>query len=147
MLRLKQGVVQDLFNVNSALKLVLAFDENNVAEFFVAFEKITNKLVWPNPMWTTLLQCRLVGKARKVYVTLKEDLCSNYDSVKEIVMKAYTLVPEAYRQKFRELKKYPNQIYVKFARMKEQFLNEWLRSKNIGDFDGLRGLKHVLVRI
>ena len=48
-------------------------------------------------MWTTLLQCRLVGKAQKVYVTLREELSSDYDSVKEIVLKAYKLVPEAYK--------------------------------------------------
>ena len=99
-LRLKQGVREEHFNVSSTMKLVPVFDEKNVAEFFVAFEKIANKLVWPKPMWTTLLQCRLVGKAQKVYVTLKEELSSDYDSVKEIVLKAYKLVPEAYGQKF-----------------------------------------------
>ena len=91
-------------------------------------------------MWTTLLQCRLVGKAQKVYVTLGEDLSSEYDTVKEIVLKAYKLVPEAYRQKFRELKKFPNQTFVEFARMKEQYFNEWLRSRDIDDFGKLKEL-------
>ena len=122
------------------MKLMPVFDEKNVAEFFVAFEKIANKLVWTKPMWTTLLQCRLVGKAQKVYVTLKEELSSDYDSVKEIVLKAYKLVPEAYRQKFRNLKKFPNQTFVEFARMKEQFFNKWLRSKEIDDFSSLKEL-------
>ena len=63
-------------------------------------------------MWTTLLHCRLVGKAQKVYVTLREKLSSDYDSLKEIVLKAHKLVPEAYRHKFRELKKFPNQTFV-----------------------------------
>ena len=87
-LRLRQGLVQDQFNINSAMKLVPVFDEKNVAEFFVAFEKIANKLVCPKPMWTKLLQCRLAGKGQKIYATLKEDLCSHYDSVKDIVLKA-----------------------------------------------------------
>ena len=64
-LKLKQGVKEEQFNVSTAMKLVPAFDEKNVAEFFVAFEKIANKLAWPKTMWTTLLQCRLVGKAQK----------------------------------------------------------------------------------
>ena len=63
-LRLRQGMVQDQFNVSSAMKLVPVFDEKYVAECFVAFKKIANKLIWPKPMWTTLLQCRLVGKAQ-----------------------------------------------------------------------------------
>ena len=91
-------------------------------------------------MWATLLQCRLVGKAQKVYVTLKEDLSSDQDSVKEIILKVYKLVPEAYRQKFCELKKYPNQTYVGFERLKEQFLNEWPRPKEISDFNSQKEL-------
>ena len=44
-LRRRQGMVQDQFNVSSTMKLVPVFDEENVAEFFAAFEKIANKLV------------------------------------------------------------------------------------------------------
>ena len=65
-LRLRQAPRETGFSVGSALKLVPAFDERNVAEFFVAFEKIANRLSWPQEMWTTLLQCRLAGKAQKV---------------------------------------------------------------------------------
>ena len=86
-LKLKKGLAHEQFNVSTAMKLVPLFDEKNVAEFFVAFEKIANKLEWPKPMWTTLLQCRLIGKVQKVHVALKDDLRSDYDSIKEIVLK------------------------------------------------------------
>ena len=86
--------MHDQFNVSSAMKLVPLFDEKNVAEFFIAFEKIAHKLEWPEAMWTTLLQSRLLGKAQKVYVALKDDISSEYSSVKEIILKAYKLVPE-----------------------------------------------------
>ena len=68
-LRLKnvKGTVSE-FNVASAIKLVPLFNEDDVTEFFSAFEKIANKLEWPREMWTTLVQCRLVGKAQKLYV-------------------------------------------------------------------------------
>ena len=112
----------------------------NVAEFFIAFEKIANKLNWPEAIWTTLIQSRLIAKAQKVAVSLKDDLSSDFISVKEIILKAYKLVPEAYRQKFRELKKFSNQTYVEFARMKEQLFADWLQSKNVSTFDGLQEL-------
>ena len=112
------------FNVNTAIKLVPAFDESNVAEFFVAFEKIANKLTWPKTMWTTLIQCKLIGKAQKIYITLIEDLSADYDSVKSKILKAYKLVPEAYHQKFRDLRKIPNQTYVEFAQLKEQAFSD-----------------------
>ena len=71
---LKRMNIVEGFNVSTAMKLVPVFDECNVAEFFVAFEKIANKLTWPRNMWTTLTQCRLVGKDQKVYITLDETL-------------------------------------------------------------------------
>ena len=47
-LKLKQGVKEEQFNVSTAMKLVPTFDEKNVAEFFVVFKKIANKLFWPS---------------------------------------------------------------------------------------------------
>ena len=140
MLQLKKGMSQDQFNISSAMKLVPQFDEKNVAEFFIAFEKIASKLQWPEVMWTTLVQSRLTGKAQKVYVSLKDDISSDYSSVREIILKSYKLVPEAYRQKFRDLKKFPNQTFVEFARVKEQLMNEWLMSKEVSTYDELKEL-------
>lgn len=42
-----------------------------------------------------------------------------YDEVKNTILHVYDLVPEAYRQRFRNLKKTSNQSYVDFAREKE----------------------------
>ncbi|XP_064110087.1 uncharacterized protein LOC135217927 [Macrobrachium nipponense] len=97
--------VTPAINLAQALKFVPKFEENNVAEFFVSFERIAARLEWPQEYWTTLIQSKLVGRAQRVYVTLEEDLSSDYESVKAIVLKAYELVPEAYRQRFRNLEK------------------------------------------
>ena len=60
--------------------------------------------------------------------------------MKETVLKAYELVPEAYRQKFRNLKRKPsNQTYVEFARDKMNLYDRWLQAMNVnGDFTKLR---------
>ncbi|XP_066940971.1 uncharacterized protein [Macrobrachium rosenbergii] len=84
-----------------------------------------------------MVQCRLKGKAQRVYNTLSEDLSSDYDTVKAIILRAYDLVPEAYRQKFRNFKE-TNMTFVEFARHKEQFFEEWLKSKEIDNFDKLK---------
>ncbi|XP_064079023.1 uncharacterized protein LOC135196259 [Macrobrachium nipponense] len=97
--------VTPAINLAQALKFVPKFEENNVAEFFVSFERIAARLEWLQEYWTTLIQSKLVGRAQRVYVTLEEDLSSDYESVKAIVLKAYELVPEAYRQRFRNLEK------------------------------------------
>ena len=57
---------------------------------------------------------------------------------------AYELVPEAYRQKFRDCKEEPTQTHVEFARTKEQLFDRWWSSKKVGsDHDKLRQLMLV----
>ena len=45
-----------------------------------------------------------------------------------MMIKAYELVPQAYRQKFRSAKKESNQTHVGFARVQEQMFDRWLSS-------------------
>ena len=71
--------VGDSFNIGSAIKLVPLFTEDDVAEFFSAFEKVAHKLSWPENMWTTLIQSRLLGKAQRVYTNMSEEASSDYE--------------------------------------------------------------------
>ena len=69
---------------------------------------------------------------------------SDYDKVKELILKAYELVPEAYRQKFRNCRKENDRTHVEFARTKEQLFHRWCSSKKIGfDYPKLRQLMLV----
>ena len=84
-----------------------------------------------------MLQSVFIGKAREIYSALAAD----YDIVKEAILKGYELVPEAYRQKFRYMKKQFDQTHVEFARDKEQLIDRWLTSKNVKEtFGELRQL-------
>ena len=63
----------------------------------------------------------------------------NYNCVKNAILKAYELVPEAYRQKFRNYCKQESQTHVKFAPEKEVYFNRWCNSREVGtDFEKLR---------
>lgn len=55
--------------------------------------------------WAVLLQCKLVGKAQKACNTLSIEDSLVYEKLKSAVLQTYELVPEAYRQRFRDLKK------------------------------------------
>ena len=74
------------------------FEEKEVDKYFLHFEKIAESLKWPKESWTLLLQSVFVGKAREIYSSLSLEQCQHYDTVKKAVLKAYKLVPEAYRQ-------------------------------------------------
>ena len=122
------------------IRLVPPFQEKEVDKYFFAhFEKVADSLNWPKESWVLLLQSVLVGKAQEIYGSLSVEQSSNYEHVKEAILKAYELVPEAYRQKFRNYLKYDSKTHVEFAREKENLFNRWCHSKEIGqDFKKLK---------
>ena len=91
--------------------------------------------------WTLLLQSVVIGKAREIYTQLSLEQSSDYDKVKELVLKAYEL---KFRQKFSNCRKENEQTHVEFARTKEQLFDRWCSSKKIGsDYPKLRQLMLV----
>ena len=68
-----------------------------------------------------VIRTLLVGKAQEIYGSLSVEQSSNYEHVKEAILKAYELVPEAYRQKFRNYLKYDIKTHVEFARERRTY--------------------------
>ena len=109
------------------IRLVPPFQEKEVDKYFAHFEKVADSLNWPKEL------------AQEIYGSLSVEQSSNYEHVKEAILKAYELVPEAYRQKFRNYLKYDSKTHVEFAREKENLFNRWCHSKEIGqDFKKLK---------
>ncbi|XP_065920260.1 uncharacterized protein [Dysidea avara] len=129
------------FDVSKHVRFVPPFQETEVDKYFLHFEKVASSLSWPREVWTLLLQSALLGKAREAYSALSVDQSSEYDTVKSAVLRAYELVPEAYRQKFRNSRKNDSQTYVEFARSKETLFDRWCVSKEVQkEFGKLRQL-------
>ena len=120
-----------VFDVTKHIRLVPPFQEKEVDKYFLHFEKVAENLKWPKEHWTLLLQSVVIGKAREIYTQLPLDQSSDYDTVKNLILKAYELVPEAYRQKFRNCRKEHDQTHVEFARTKEQLFDRWCSSKDV----------------
>ena len=132
------------FDETKHIRLVPPFQEREVDKYFLHFEKVAENLKWPREHWTLLLQSVVIGKAQEIYTQLSLEQSSDDDKVKELILKAYELVPEAYRQKFRDCRKEPNQTHVEFARTKEQLFDRWCSSKKVGsDHAKLRQLMLV----
>ena len=132
------------FDVTKHIRLVPPFQEKEVDKYFLHFEKVAENLKWPKEHWTLLLQNVVIGKAREIYTQLSLEQSSDYDKVKELILKAYELIPEAYRQKFRDCRKKHDQTNVEFARTKEQLFDRWRSSKKVGsDHAKLRQLMLV----
>jgi len=82
-----------------------------------------------------------VRKVREIYSALLVERSAQYDEVRKAILKAYELVPDAYRQKFRNAEKQSGQTYVEFIREKEVLFDRWCTAKQVDkDFHKLRQL-------
>ena len=116
------------------------FRESEVDAFFNTFERLATVLNWPKENWSTLLQCKLTGKAQHVIASLSLADSLNYDVCKTAVLRAYELVPEAYRQQFRKHRIGPTQTFVEFAREKGDLYDKWCVASKVNDFASMREL-------
>uniref|UniRef100_A0A3B3CNQ8 SCAN box domain-containing protein n=1 Tax=Oryzias melastigma TaxID=30732 RepID=A0A3B3CNQ8_ORYME len=80
------------------------------------------------------------GKAQEVVAALPLEDSLNYDMVKTAVLQAYELVPEAYRQRFRQQRKSPTQTHVEFSREKSILFDKWCAAYKVDDLSSLREL-------
>ena len=87
------------------LKLVPKFDESDLDSFFCMFERIAMKMEWPEDEWAFLIQQVVTGKAQSVVSALSDEQSFDYWLVKETILQSFELIPEAYRQKFRNFAK------------------------------------------
>ena len=115
------------------------FREAEVDAYFTNFERLA-ALQLPKDIWTTLLQCKFTGKAQDVLAPLSLEDGLDYDLVKTAVLRAYELVPETYRQKFRNHRKVSSQTYVEFAREKSTLFDKWCSASKATAYDTLREL-------
>lgn len=94
----------------------------------------------PENEQTLILQCVLTGKAQKAYSLLSVHDKQNYHKVKEVVLKAYELVPEDYRQKFRNMRKPAEQTYCEFVRNVKIQLDRWCAALGVTSREDLHEL-------
>ena len=126
--------------MSRAIHLVPPFNEKDLDGYFRHFEKVAGSLNWPKEYWSTLLQSVIKGKAQQIYTALSEHQSTQYDVVKTSILRAYDLIPEVYRKKFRILRKADGQTNVEFAREKEMCFDKWCSSQDITEFEKLRQL-------
>ena len=128
------------FDITKHLALVPHFREAEIDSYFEAFERIATIVRWPQEVWSVLLQTRLVGKAREVCASLSMAQSLDYGTVKETILRAYQLVPEAYRQRFRSCEKSDNQTHGEFAREKRMLFDKWCSASKVTTMPEMRDL-------
>lgn len=128
------------FDVAKNIAIVPSFREREVEAYFQVFERITSALKWPTEVWALMLQCKLVSKLQEVCASLSLEESVQYDAVKTAILRAYELVPEHYRQRFRTTKKPASQTYFEFAHEKGILFDRWIKACKVTDYNSLREL-------
>lgn len=105
--RQRQREHESRFDVSRCVKIMPSFCSDTPDTFFEAFEHVAVERSWPRGEWVTLIHRELTGKAQEACISLGFADSSNYETVKKAVLRAYDLVPEAYRQQFRHSKLSP----------------------------------------
>ena len=70
------------FRLDQAVKLLPRFNERNVEEYLLSFEKVAQINAWPQDRYAAILQSTLVGKGLKVFSELSTADCQDYDTIK-----------------------------------------------------------------
>uniref|UniRef100_A0A3B4ZKQ1 Gypsy retrotransposon integrase-like protein 1 n=1 Tax=Stegastes partitus TaxID=144197 RepID=A0A3B4ZKQ1_9TELE len=121
----------------SNLRWLPPFNEKDPDTFFSLFERVCKVKEWSDKECALLLQCVLTGKAQEAYSCLSVDDSFVYKKIKSAVLKAYELVPEAYRQRFRSWDKTSDQTYVEYVRDLQTHFKRWITALNVSTFDDL----------
>jgi len=103
------------FRVEAVVKLVPQFSENDVETFLISFEKVAELNNFPPDKYAAILQAHLTGKALKVFTELSVAECREYPTLKAALLQAYSVVPEVYQKRFRNLSKLYTETSSEFA--------------------------------
>lgn len=119
------------FKISECQRSIPNFEEDDIEKFFSQFEYVATSLNWPLDKWNLILQCKLRGKASRAFASLRGEDREDYDKLKEAVRMAYQLTSEAYRQRFRDMRKSGNESYCDFAAKLLDALALWLHAEEI----------------
>ena len=78
-------------------KLQRLSESDNVEHFLTTFEYLAQAYQWPPEMWVLNLAPLLTGKAQSAYACMDMGRAREHQSVKEAILKRYTIYEETNR--------------------------------------------------
>ncbi|XP_073726116.1 uncharacterized protein [Misgurnus anguillicaudatus] len=100
---------------------------DDIEHYLTTFERIAIVCRWPTEDWAIRLVPLLTGKARAAYVAMDLEEATDYEQVKEAILRKYSINAEVYRQRFRSMEvlteETPKELYVWLR----DLLNKWVK--------------------
>ena len=112
---------------------------DNVEAYLRRFERFAESAGWDHLHWATNLSALLTGTALDVYSRLPVSDASNYDKLKQDLLKRFHLTEEGFRDKFRQSKIENGETAGQFVIRLGDYLGNWMdQAKVTVDYVGLR---------
>ena len=120
---------QDSFSV-AVPKLKLYESGEDITAFLIRFENLAKLSGWPKESWATRLALLFSGDALNVYSTLPEDVCRDYDQLKDAILRAFRKTTEQYRREFRYAK-FKDENFMQYLTNLYRLFDFWIESTKI----------------
>ena len=144
--RIREGELADRRAAMRTMPKLQPFDEKNddMDAFIRRFESYAVSLEWPIDKWALNLSALLHGIALDVYNRQPVNDTSNYDSLKEALLRRFLVTEEGFREKLRTAKPERGESFGQFMTRLEGYFNRWIE---LGHVDKTyQGLKDALLR-
>lgn len=118
--------------------------KDNMDAYLERFERYAKSLGWDPEIWAISLGALLQGKALEVYSRLSSDDASDYNKLKDSLLKRFQLSAEDFARKFRTSVPETGETASQFASRLEHCLERWIDLT--GSEKSFEGLKDLIVR-
>ena len=145
-IQIREGELADRRAAMMTMPKPQPFDDKNddMDAFIRWFESYAVSLEWPIDKWAINLSALLHGIALDMYNRQHVNDTSNYDSLKEALLRRFLRTEEGFREKLRTAKPERGESFGQFMTRFEGYFNRWIE---LGHVDKTyQGLKDALLR-
>ncbi|XP_060594061.1 uncharacterized protein LOC132748456 [Ruditapes philippinarum] len=109
------------------------FDEkiDSMDAYLNVYETYASAQNWEHEMWSLNLPFLLKGTAREVFDRLPLEDRTDYDKLKDALLRQFELTDDGYKKKFRTERPRENETFVMFLARISRYLDGWLRLSKV----------------
>ena len=96
------------------------------ASYLGRFERFAESQKWKREHWAMYLSALLKGRALDVYSMMPSEQASNYDRLKDALLKRYQLSADGFKKRFRSAKPEAGETPSQFLTRIDNYLERWI---------------------
>jgi len=122
------------------------FDEERdfMDSYLCRFERFAETQKWKREHWAIYLSALLKGRALDVYSRMPPEQASNYDRLKDALLKRYLLSADGFKKRFLSVKPELGETPSQFLTRLDNYLERWIELAKVTKY--YEGLKTLIVR-